>query len=91
VRTRVTTLSTSAPNPRWILDFTAASHIDWNKRLFISLRQSLELLDMAGDLVEAGGMGTVKLDLRGKNPIKAHGNRYSVFTHSHGTYCNAMG
>ena len=66
VRTRVTTLYTRAPDPRWILDSAATSHICWDRDCFTSLRQHRETLDTAGDPVEAEGMGTVKLSLRGK-------------------------
>lgn len=50
VRARVTTLYTHALQPRWILDLAATSHICWDR----------EMLDTAGDPVEAEGIGTVK-------------------------------
>ncbi|KAJ6050443.1 uncharacterized protein N7446_010552 [Penicillium canescens] len=69
VRARVTTLYTHAPQPRWILDSAATSHICWDRSCFSSLRPHREMLDTAGDPVEAEGIGTVKLTLRGKfNP-----------------------
>ncbi|OQD78121.1 hypothetical protein PENANT_c086G01457 [Penicillium antarcticum] len=66
VRARVTTLYTHAPQPRWILDSAATSHICWDRSCFSSLRPHREMLDTAGDPVEAEGIGTVKLTLRGK-------------------------
>jgi transposase InsO family protein len=66
VRARVTTLYTHAPSPRWILDSAATSHICWDRGCFSSLRPYREMLDTAGDPVEAEGIGTVKLTLRGK-------------------------
>ncbi|KAJ5474060.1 hypothetical protein N7475_003626 [Penicillium sp. IBT 31633x] len=66
VRARVTTLYTHAPQPRWILDSAATSHICWDRGCFSSLRPHREMLDTAGDPVEAEGIGTVKLTLRGK-------------------------
>jgi hypothetical protein len=66
VRARVTTLYTHAPSPRWILDSAATSHICWDRSCFINLRPHREMLDTAGDPVEAEGIGTVKLTLRGK-------------------------
>jgi hypothetical protein len=66
VRARVTTLYTHAPQPRWILDSAATSHICWDRSCFSSLRPHREMLDTAGDPVEAKGIGTVKLTLRGK-------------------------
>ncbi|OKP09992.1 Retrovirus-related Pol polyprotein from transposon TNT 1-94 [Penicillium subrubescens] len=66
VRARVTTLYTQAPQPRWILDSAATSHICWDRSCFSSLRPHHEMLDTAGDPVEAEGIGTVKLTLRGK-------------------------
>ncbi|KAJ5267932.1 hypothetical protein N7478_010740 [Penicillium angulare] len=66
VRARVTTLYTHAPQPRWILDSAATSHIRWDRSCFTSLRPHREVLDAAGDPVEAEGIGTVKLTLRGK-------------------------
>ncbi|CEJ62707.1 hypothetical protein PMG11_11200 [Penicillium brasilianum] len=66
VRARVTTLYTHAPSPRWILDSAATSHICWDRSCFVSLRPHREMLDTAGDPVEAEGIGTVKLTLRGK-------------------------
>jgi transposase InsO family protein len=66
VRARVTTLYTHAPSPRWILDSAATSHICWDRSCFSSLRSHREMLDTAGDPVEAEGIGTVKLTLRGK-------------------------
>ncbi|KAJ5112062.1 hypothetical protein N7532_000107 [Penicillium argentinense] len=66
VRARVTTLYTHAPNPRWILDSAATSHICWDRHCFSSFRIHHEMLDTAGDPVEAEGIGTIKLTLRGK-------------------------
>jgi hypothetical protein len=66
VRAGVTTLYTHAPQPRWILDSAATSHICWDRSCFSSLRPHHEMLDTAGDPVEAEGIGTVKLTLRGK-------------------------
>ena len=66
VRARVTTLYTHAPSPRWILDSAATSHICWDRSCFSSLRPLREMLDTAGDPVEAEGIGTVKLTLPGK-------------------------
>jgi hypothetical protein len=65
-RARVTTLYTHAPQPRWILDSAATSHICWDRSCFSSLRPHREMLDTAGDPVETEGIGTVKLTLRGK-------------------------
>lgn len=62
----MTTLYTYAPQPRWILDSAATSHICWDRNCFSSLRPYREMLDTAGDPVEAEGIGTVKLTLRGK-------------------------
>ncbi|KAJ5455499.1 uncharacterized protein N7458_003763, partial [Penicillium daleae] len=66
VRARVTSLYTHAPNPRWILDSAATSHICWDRECFSSFRTHYEMLDTAGDPVEAEGIGTVKLTLKGK-------------------------
>jgi hypothetical protein len=66
VRARVTTLYTHAPQPRWILDSAATSHIYWDYSCFSSLRPHHKMLDTAGDPVEAEGISTVKLTLRGK-------------------------
>ena len=66
VKARATALYTRAPNSRWILDSAATSHICWDRDCFTSLRQHQEMLDTAGDPVEAEGIGTVKLILRGK-------------------------
>jgi hypothetical protein len=56
VRARVTTLYTHAPSPRWILDSAATSHICWDRSCFINLRPHREMLDTAGDPVEAEGL-----------------------------------
>lgn len=66
VRTRATALYTRAPNPLWILDSAATSHICWDRDCFIDLRPHREMLETAGDPVETEGIGTVKLSLRGK-------------------------
>lgn len=66
VRVRVTTLYTYAPQPQWILDSAATSYICWDQSCFSSLRPYHEMLDTVGDLVEAEGIGMVKLTLRGK-------------------------
>jgi transposase InsO family protein len=66
VRARVTTLYTHAPQPRWILDSAATSHICCDRGCFSSLRPHREMLDTAGDPVEAEGIGTVKFTLPGK-------------------------
>lgn len=63
VRAGVTTLYTHALQPRWILD---SADICWDRSCFSSLRPHREMLDTAGDPVEAEGIGTVKLTLRGK-------------------------
>ena len=64
----MTTLYTHAPAPssRWILDSAATSHVCWDRSCFVSLRPHREMLDTAGNPVEAEGIGTVKLTLRGK-------------------------
>jgi hypothetical protein len=67
VRARATALYTRAPNPQWILDSAATSHICWDRDCFIDLRPHREMLETAGDPVETEGIGTVKLSLRG-NP-----------------------
>ncbi|KZN87647.1 hypothetical protein EN45_062080 [Penicillium chrysogenum] len=46
--------------------FSARRHICWDRSCFSSLRPHREMLDTAGDPVEAEGIGTVKLTLRGK-------------------------
>lgn len=56
VRARVMTLYTHAPSPRWILDSGATSHICWDRSCFVSLRPHREMLDTAGDPVEAEGL-----------------------------------
>lgn len=68
VRARATALYTRAPNPQWILDSAATSHICWDRDCFIDLRPHREMLETAGDPVETEGIGTVKLSLRGKPP-----------------------
>ena len=60
------TFYTHAPQPRWILDSAATSHICWDRSCFNSLRPHCEMLDTPGDPVEADGIGTVKLTLWGK-------------------------
>ncbi|OQE62857.1 hypothetical protein PENNAL_c0258G03846, partial [Penicillium nalgiovense] len=54
------------PRINVILDSAATSHICWDRSYFSSLRPHREMLDTAGDLVEAKGISTVKLTLRGK-------------------------
>lgn len=66
VRTKVTTFYTHTPDPRWIVDSAATSHVCWDRECFTSLRQHREMLITAGDPVEAEGIGTVKLSIRGK-------------------------
>ncbi|KAI9037532.1 retrovirus-related Pol polyprotein from transposon TNT 1-94 [Aspergillus affinis] len=66
VRAKVTTFYTHAPDPRWIVDSAATSHVCWDRECFTSLRQHREMLMTAGDPVEAEGIGTVKLRIRGK-------------------------
>lgn len=66
VRAKVTAFYTHAPDPRWIVDSAATSHVCWDRECFTSLRQHREMLETAGDPVEAEGIGTVKLSIRGK-------------------------
>ncbi|GFF60823.1 retrovirus-related Pol polyprotein from transposon TNT 1-94, partial [Aspergillus udagawae] len=66
VRAKVTNFYTHAPDPRWIVDSAATSHVCWDRECFTSLRQHREMLMTAGDPVEAEGIGTVKLSIRGK-------------------------
>ena len=63
MRVRVTTLYTYVSYPWWILDLAATSYICWDWSCFSSLRPYCEMLDMVGDLVEAEGIGIVKLTL----------------------------
>ncbi|KAF9890009.1 hypothetical protein FE257_006689 [Aspergillus nanangensis] len=66
IRAKVTTFYTHVPDPRWIMDSAATSHVCWDRECFTSLRQHREMLMTAGDPVEAEGIGTVKLSIRGK-------------------------
>ncbi|KAJ5267756.1 hypothetical protein N7478_010564 [Penicillium angulare] len=68
VRARVTTLYTHAPQPRWILDSAATSHIRWDRSCFTSLRPHREVMDTAGDPVEAEGIERVLRATRRDEP-----------------------
>jgi hypothetical protein len=66
MRVKVTTFYTQTPDPRWIVDSAATSHVCWDRECFTSLRQHRETLETAGDPIEAEGIGTVNLRIKGK-------------------------